>query len=137
MDELERTFREMRAADQMRAGKAEQKQETQEERTRPNFWQASADAAREVLNDPMRTGSITGELAYAVEDIRQKVVEAPTYGQEVTPSLHDGRHEHGGGDPLMQAYSERREMKPEDLYGKGQEQAKERAPEQAREGIER
>lgn len=84
MDQLERTFREMRAADQMRSSQGQQRQ-------RPDFWQVSAEAARDTLGDPMRAGSVFAELAYGVEDIRQKVVEAPTYGQEVTPSLHDGR----------------------------------------------
>ena len=84
---------------------------------------------------------------YAIEDIRQKVVEAPTYGQEVTPSLHDGRltqanAEHSsphqqGSDPLMRAYAERRELTAADLYGRGPDQEKDREQQQVRGGIER
>lgn len=143
-DVLERTFREMRAADQMRSAQAEQKQEKGD---RPSFWQVSAEAARETVSDPMRAGSVFAEAAYAIEDIRQKVVEAPTYGQEVTPSLHDGRltqanAEHAsphqqGSDPLMRAYAERRELTAADLYGRAPDQEKDREQQQVRGGIER
>ena len=48
------------------------------------------------LMDEKRLPSIGKELAYAVADIRQKVVEEATYGRAVTPDLH-------AGDPLGRA----------------------------------
>lgn len=211
MDTLERTFREMRAADQMRATQ----QKAAEQRQRPGFIEALGDATREVMTDPKGVGSIAAELAYAVEDIRQKVVEAPTYGQEVTPSVHGdplmrqgaqaeigvgefygqqqgGEAQQGGGlqqaqrdsawnkeptpkqaailegkgydpseftrgtasqkietfkgfdqswyqfgnDPLMQAYREHRELKPEDLYGKMPEQEKDQEQAKQQHSVE-
>lgn len=115
-DRLERTFREMREADRMRVEKAAAAE-------RPSVLEVAADATREVISDPKRAGSVFSELAYAVEDVRQKVVEAPTYGQEVTPSLHDRP---AYGDPLMQAYAERREVGAEDLYGRQPQLGQER-----------
>ncbi len=51
------------------------------------------------LMDANRLPSIGKELAYAVEDIRQKVVEEGMYGRPVTPSIH-GNPEQDKGDPL-------------------------------------
>lgn len=59
---------------------------------RSNFRQR----AKDYLMHPDRLPSIGKELAYAVTDIRQKVVEEATYGRVVTPRPMPG---HGKTEP--------------------------------------
>lgn len=60
---------------------------------RSNFRQR----AKEYLMHPDRLPSIGKELAYAVTDIRQKVVEEGTYGRVVTPRPMPGQGKAAGG----------------------------------------
>lgn len=63
-----------------------------DEAQRSNFRQR----AKDYLMHPDRLPSIGKELAYAVTDIRQKVVEEATYGRVVTPRPMPG---HGKAEP--------------------------------------